>query len=69
MNDSSSYADVLRKLGMSEHGANRKTLRKVIDEYQLDLTIINENRQNAKRSIHGNTRIPLSEILKPNTSY
>ena len=40
LDESNSYADLLRKLKMSEHGGNRTTLRKIIDEYDLDLTKI-----------------------------
>lgn len=76
LNESNSYADLLRKLGMSEHGANMTTLRKIIDEYNLDLSIINENRKNENlrqlsrdRKTPFGQEIPLNEILQNGTLY
>lgn len=71
LDESNSYADLLRKLEMSEHGANRTTLKKVIDEYNLDLTQISRNREMEQL---GNLKriwktIPLENILKKDTSY
>lgn len=44
VNQSNSYADVLRRLGMSTHGANRKTLFKVFEEFDIDLTALRNNK-------------------------
>lgn len=72
LDESDSYADLLRKLGMSEHGGNRTTLRKIIDKYDLDLTKIRENRNkqnlNTLDNIHKKKK-PLNEILKKDVSY
>ena len=70
LDESDSYADVLRKLGMSEHGSNQITLRKVIDDYGLDLTRINENRR-IWLTNHLNSRksMDMSDILKDGVSY
>lgn len=46
LDESDSYADVLRKARMNAHGANPRTLKKVISEYNLDETKLNENRHN-----------------------
>ena len=45
LNTSNSYAEVLDKLGMCKHGSNYVTLRKVINDFELDLTHINESRK------------------------
>lgn len=72
LDESNSYADVLRKLGMSEHGANRTTLKKVIDEYGLDLSGINQNRKEWQEKQLKRDRTsckPLNEVLKNGVSY
>lgn len=43
--NSYSYADVLKKMGMSAHGSNYKTLNKAIEEFQIDITKISANRK------------------------
>lgn len=72
LNESNSYADLLRKIGMSEHGGNRTTLRKIINEYDLDLTQISENRRLENLKILDNLHKkpkPLNEILVNNSQY
>lgn len=73
LDSSNSYADVLRKIGMSEHGSNTATLRKMIDKYDLDLSKINENRKIEKNKQFSrdrqNKKISLEEILKDNKPY
>ena len=53
---------------MSPHGSNRITLRKIIDEYDLDLTKISENRDRENKrqlkELHSNKRIELEDILQ-----
>ena len=44
LDESAGYSDVLRKLKMNDHGGNPRTLKKVIAEYNLDETKLNENR-------------------------
>ena len=73
LDESNSYADLLRKIGMSEHGANRLTLRKIINEYNLDLTKLSNNRQQgnlqALHKIHQKKTKLLTDILQKDTSY
>ena len=72
LDESNSYADLLRKLGMSEHGGNRTTLRKIIDEYNLDLTKICENRNKQNSNTLYNfqkKKKSLDEILKKDSHY
>lgn len=57
---------------MSDHGGNRTTLRKVINEYNLDLTKINENR--TQENINLVSKIQkkpkaIEDILKENSPY
>lgn len=46
LDESSSYADVLRKVTLNPKGGNPRTLKKIIAEYNLDETKLNENRNN-----------------------
>ena len=72
LDNSNSYADVLRAIGLSDHGGNRNTLRKVINDYNLDLTKINNNRsqQNlAQISRVQNKARPIEELLTENSPY
>lgn len=67
LNNSNSYADVLKKFSLKPCGGNHKTLKKIIKEYNLDETQININRSELyKKSIgkaHNTTTIPLEDIL------
>lgn len=73
LNCSSSYKEVLRKLGMCDHGANYTTLRKIIGEYDLDLTIIAKNRARENEefisNLHSRKRMSLEDILVENSTY
>lgn len=73
LDESNSYKELLRKLDMCDHGSNYITLRKVIKEYNLDLTKISENRKqfNFEQSHNLNNipKIPLNEILVKNSTY
>lgn len=67
LNDSNSYADLLRKIGLCPKGKNPETLQKIIKEYQLDESILDKNRrdlysQNAKNT-HCKIKTPLEEIF------
>lgn len=70
MDNATSYADVLRTLNMSEHGRNNNTLKKIIKEYDLDETKLNENREEFLRKqrekLHSSERIPIEEIIYEN---
>ncbi len=63
---------MLRKVNLSSYGNNRIALRKIIDEYDLDLTKISENRrqENLKniKKIQNRTK-PLEEVLVKNSIY
>ena len=44
LDESNSYADLLRKVGLNPKGRNPDTLKKIIKEHNLDETILNKNR-------------------------
>lgn len=69
LDNSNSYADVLRKCGMSPHGSNRRTLNKIINEYNLNLEKISLNRQHDFGINKAIKPIPLEEILIENSTY
>lgn len=73
LDKSSSFKNALRNLGMCDHGNNYSTLHKVINEYNLDLTQINENRklENEKfvKKLHSKHKAALEEILIENSTY
>lgn len=46
LDTSNSYGDLLRKIGLNPKGGNPATLKKIIEEYNLDETQLNKNRHN-----------------------
>lgn len=66
--NSYSYADVLKKMGMSAHGSNYKTLNKAIEEFQIDVTKISANRKQffTESFFQYRKEIPLEEIIGGN---
>lgn len=44
LDESTGYADVLRKIGLNPKGGNPETLKKIICEYNLDETMLDKNR-------------------------
>lgn len=73
LDESNSYKDVFRNLGMCDRGSNYNTLKKIIDKYNLDLTKISENRskQNLKfiENLHEKHTLTLDEILVESSTY
>lgn len=51
LDKSCSYSELLDKVGLCAHGSNRITLRKIINEYDLDLTKIDENRKRKQEKL------------------
>ena len=62
---SNSKAEILTKLHMSCHGGNHSTLSKVLDEKEIDLTQLKENREKAQIDILNNNKhtLPLEQII------
>lgn len=73
LDESSCYKELLRKIGMCDHGNNYSTLKKVINDYNLDLTKINQNREelnkNIVKNLHSKNSMSLDEILVENSTY
>jgi Zn finger protein HypA/HybF involved in hydrogenase expression len=66
LNNSTSYADVLRKMGFTQHGATHRALKTRIEEDKLDITILTENR---KKSYFGPRARELKEVLVEHSLY
>lgn len=60
VDESNSYADVLRKLELNPHGGNRKTLNKVIEKLNIDTSKLEKQREKTRVI---KKEIPLEEIL------
>ena len=73
MDNSTSYKDMLRKLDMCDHGANYKTLKKVINDYDLDLTQISKNREKINKEqvkkLNKKHETKIEDILVENSTY
>lgn len=67
LDESNGYSDVLRKIGMNPKGSNSETLKKIIAEYNLDETKLNENRRNlyskCGKDTNDSNRYSLEDIL------
>lgn len=62
INESASYLEVLRKLGLkAKTGGNYKTLKDRISEDLIDISILEERRETTKKS--GKKKTPLDKIL------
>lgn len=65
LDNSNGYADILRKIGLNPNGSNPTTLKKVIKEYNLDTTLLNENRKNYSKTenVHKKISFKTEDIL------
>lgn len=67
LDTSNSYSDLLRRLSMNPKGGNPETLKKIIKEYNLDETKLNENRSNLLRQnahlTHKKTSMTLQDVF------
>ena len=73
LDSSTSFVDILQKIGMSSHTGNRKTLKSRIEKEKLDLSKLNKNRNEWRKkfaaiSTNKNART-LSDILKVGIKY
>lgn len=62
LDTSNSYSDLLRTIGLNPKGGNPETLKRIIQEYQLDETKLNENR---KKLFSKNSVFPKIKNKKP----
>jgi 5-methylcytosine-specific restriction endonuclease McrA len=63
-NESTSLTNLLRKVGLQPKGANRKTLNRIIEEYNLDLSKLIENRRVQYLNINQRIQKELSYLDK-----
>lgn len=67
LDTSMGYSDLLRKVGLNPKGGNPQTLKKIIEEYNLDETKLNENRKElyseCAKKCHTSQIIPIEDIL------
>jgi hypothetical protein len=70
LDESNSYGDLLRKINMNPKGGNPETLKKIIQEFNLDETQLNINRSNLYRNnakvTHKKVKIPIEDIIMNN---
>ena len=73
LDESDSYSDLLRKIGLNPKGGNPKTLKRVIEKYNLDETRLNANRSRlfseCAISTHSKVAKNLDDILSNKVSY
>lgn len=66
-NTSDGYADMLRKMEMCPYGGNPRTLKRILSEYEIDISKLNENRSDLQRrwasETHKKTRTCTEDIL------
>ena len=66
--ESSTYSEVLIKLGLVTRGSNFKTLHKYINKYNIDVLHFNANAVGTQK-LHNFIKIPLDKILIENSKY
>lgn len=67
LDESNSYSDLLIKIGLNPKGGNPATLKKIIQEYNLDTTQLDINRSKlfseCAISTHNKIKMPLEDIF------
>jgi len=69
LNESSSFVEVLEKLGLCGHSGNHRTLKERIKLDNLNTEILKAKRTEKIRSSSINKRIPLCYIMVENSNY
>lgn len=69
LNESSSFVEVLEKLGLCGHSGNHRTLKERIKLDSLNTEILKAKRTEKIRKSSINKKIPLSEIMIKDSSY
>lgn len=73
LNISHSYSDILISIGLSAGGGCHNTLKRIVEEYNLDKTQFLQNKKefehNRILSLNKNTKISLEDILVENSTY
>lgn len=69
LNESSSFVEVLEKLGLDAYSGNHRTLKQRIKEDSLDVNQLEKKRHERVKQWSIKNKIPLSEIMVENSSY
>lgn len=69
LNESSSFVEVLEKLGLCSHSGNHRTLKERIKIDNLNIEILTAKRTEKIRQSSIKKKIPLSKIMVENSSY
>lgn len=69
LNESCSFVEVLKKLGLCEHSGNHRTLKERIEFDDLNIEALKEKRIELTKKRLVKEKIPLSEILVENSNY
>lgn len=73
LDGSTSIANVLRKIGLHPKGHNSKTLRKIINEWNLDITKLEKNFETMKlkraKNLANINRRPDKDVFTKNSNY
>ena len=70
-NESNSLSEIMHKVGLAYKGGNHSTLKRILCENKIDLTILNANRESfldkKRQETHFLLRLPDSEIFCENS--
>lgn len=69
LNESSSYTEILNKCGLDNIGSNNKTLKRIIDEHNLDTTTFFQNSKEAKSNTKPREKKNLQDIFENKDKY
>jgi hypothetical protein len=69
LNESSSFVEVLEKLGLCGHSGNHRTLKERIKLDNLNIEMLKKKREEKIRQSSIKKKIPLSKIMIENSSY
>lgn len=69
LNESSSFVEVLEKLGLCGHSGNHRTLKERIKIDNLNIEILRMRRTEKIRQVSINKKIPISQIMIENSTY
>ena len=69
LNESSSFVEVLEKLGLCGHSGNHRTLKERIKLDNLDTEILKAKRTEKIRQVSIKNTIPLSKIMTENSNF
>ncbi len=69
LDNSSSIAEVIEKIGLDPYNGNHKTLNQRIKEEDFDLSKLKDNRTIKNKQVGIKNRFPLNNVLTENSTY